>query len=62
LLAAVTAQKPLTHQNHWGRCRQHVQALIEALILQAHERLQQGQPAQDVFAHLFAKQQVIAVA
>jgi hypothetical protein len=43
-------------------CRQQAQALIEALILQAHERLQQGEQAQDVFAHLFAKQQVLAVA
>ena len=40
-------------------CRQQAQALIEALILQTHERLQQGQNASDIFAHLFAKQQVI---
>ena len=40
-------------------CRQQTQALIETLILQAHERLQQGQQAKDVFAQLFAKQQVI---
>ena len=39
-------------------CRQQAQALIEALILQTHERLQQGQTAKDVFAYLFAKQQV----
>ena len=37
-------------------CRQQAQALIQTLILQAHEQLQQGQRAQDVFAHLFAKQ------
>jgi hypothetical protein len=43
-------------------CRQQAQALIQALILQAHERLQQGQKAQDVFAHLFAKQQVMLTA
>jgi len=43
-------------------CRQQAQALIEALILQAHERLQQGQQAKDVFAHLFAKQQVMVTA
>jgi len=42
-------------------CRQQAQALIEALILQTHERLQQGQNAKGVFAHLFAKQQVIAM-
>ncbi len=43
-------------------CRQQAQALIEALILQTHERLQQGQPAKAVLAHLFAKQQVMAIA
>jgi SRSO17 transposase len=43
-------------------CRQQAQALIEALILQTHEHLQQGQDASEVFARLFAKQQVIAVA
>jgi SRSO17 transposase len=41
-------------------CRQQAQALIETLILQTHERLQQGQPAHEVLALLFAKQQVIA--
>jgi SRSO17 transposase len=39
-------------------CRQQARALIEALILQTHERLQQGQPAAAIFALLFAKQQV----
>jgi hypothetical protein len=43
-------------------CRQQAQALIEALILHAHEQLQQGQQANDVFAHLFAKQQVLLAA
>ena len=42
-------------------CRQQAQALIEALIQRTHERLQQGQNAKDVFAQLFAKQQVIAM-
>lgn len=37
-------------------CRQQAQALIEALILGAHDLLQQGQPAAEVFAKLFAKQ------
>lgn len=37
-------------------CRQQGQALIEALILLAHDLLQQGQPAAEVFARLFAKQ------
>ena len=41
-------------------CRQQAQALIETLILQTHERLQQGQQAHAVLALLFAKQQVIA--
>lgn len=39
-------------------CRQQAQALIEKLILHVHERLQQGQEMEDIFAHLFAKQQV----
>jgi SRSO17 transposase len=38
-------------------CRQQAQALIEALILYAHERLQLGQRAEDIFAYVFAKQQ-----
>jgi len=41
-------------------CRQQAQALIEALILHTHARLQLGQKAQDIFAQLFAKQQVLA--
>lgn len=40
-------------------CRQQGQALIEALILFAHDLLQQGQPAAEVFARLFAKQQKV---
>ena len=43
-------------------CRQQAQALIEALILSASQQLEQGHKAQDVFAHLFAKQQVSAMA
>ena len=39
-------------------CRQQAQALIQALILQSHAQLEHGQKAADVFAHLFAKQQV----
>jgi len=38
-------------------CRQQAQALMQALILYAHERLQLGQKAEDLFASLFAKQQ-----
>jgi hypothetical protein len=37
--------------------RQQAQALIEALSLYAHEQLQLGQQALDLFAALFAKQQ-----
>jgi SRSO17 transposase len=37
--------------------RQQGQALIEQLILFAHEQLSQGQAAAQVFTHLFAKQQ-----
>ena len=37
-------------------CRQQAQALIEAVILYAHDQLQRGQHVQAVFARLFAKQ------
>src|SRR2546421_567009 len=40
-------------------CRQQAQALIEALIRYAHERLQLGQRAEDIFAYVFAKQQPV---
>jgi hypothetical protein len=40
-------------------CRQQAQALIEAVILYAHEQLQRGQQAVDIFATLFAKQQPV---
>src|SRR6266851_2832445 len=40
-------------------CRQQAQALIEALILYVHERLQLGQKAEDLFAYVFAKQQTV---
>jgi hypothetical protein len=38
-------------------CRQQGQALIQALILFTHDRLQAGQSAVKVFQDLFAKQQ-----
>ena len=38
-------------------CRQQAQALMQALILYAHEQLQRGQQAVELFATLFAKQQ-----
>jgi len=40
-------------------CRQQAQARMQAVIFYAHERLQLGQRAQDVFAYLFAKQQPV---
>jgi SRSO17 transposase len=40
-------------------CRQQSQALIEQLILYAHELLQRGQSAATVFAEIFAKQQAV---
>ena len=40
-------------------CRQQAQALVQALILYAHEHLQLGQRAEDLFASLFAKQQTV---
>ena len=36
-------------------CRQQAQALMQAVILYAHERLQLGQRVEDIFGHLFAK-------
>jgi SRSO17 transposase len=41
-------------------CRQQTQALIEAMILYAHDQLQRGQHVKDVFARLFAKQRLVA--
>ncbi len=37
-------------------CRQQGEAVIEALILYAHDLLQRGQAATEVFSMLFAKQ------
>jgi SRSO17 transposase len=42
-------------------CRQQAQALIQALILYAHEQLQRGQQAAELFASLFVKQQPVLV-
>ncbi|MBA2681707.1 MAG: transposase [Ktedonobacteraceae bacterium] len=42
-------------------CRQQGQALIEALILFAHQRLQQGDPANELFAKLFTKQYPVLI-
>jgi SRSO17 transposase len=43
-------------------CRQQTQSLIQTLILYTAQQLAQGQPANDLFASLFAKQQVLAIA
>lgn len=43
-------------------CRQQAQALMQALILHAHEQLQQGMNVENVFAQLFAKQRAVAAA
>ena len=40
-------------------CRQQVQALMQAVIVYAHERLQLGQRVEDIFGYLFAKQQPV---
>ena len=40
-------------------CRQQAQALMQAVILYAHERLQLGQRVEDIFGYLFAKQQPV---
>ena len=62
LPASVTDKKQLAHQNHRGSVSsEQAQALIEALILYAHERLQLGQRAEDIFAYVFAKQQTVMV-
>jgi hypothetical protein len=42
-------------------CRQQAPALLQALILYAHEQLPRGQQAADFFAALFAKQQPVLV-
>jgi hypothetical protein len=40
-------------------CRQQAQALMQALMLYTHERLQLGQRVEDIFAYVFAKQQPV---
>jgi hypothetical protein len=40
-------------------CRQQAQALMQAVILYAHEHLQLGQRVEDLFGYLFAKQQPV---
>jgi SRSO17 transposase len=60
-LGAGTGQLPTHPIKTLGDvCRQQGQALVQALILYAHHLLQQGEPVQEVFAQLFAKQAVMA--
>jgi DDE family transposase len=40
-------------------CRHQAQALMQAVILYAHEQLQLGQRMEDIFGYLFAKQQPV---
>ncbi len=61
-LPASLSQSRLPIKTIGEACRQQAQALIEALIHHASQQLEQGQKAQDVFARLFAKQQVSAMA
>jgi len=37
-------------------CRQQAAALLQALLVFTHEQVQQGQPMEEIFAQLFAKQ------
>jgi len=59
LAASSRKRKRLAHpiKTIGEACRQQGQALIEKLILYAHDLLQQGQSATEVFAEIFAKQQ-----
>ena len=62
LAASPRKGRALTHpiKTIGEACRQQGQALIEKLILYAHELLQRGQSAAEVFAEIFAKQQEVA--
>jgi hypothetical protein len=59
LAASPRKGRALTHpiRTIGEACRQQGQALSEKLILYAHELLQRGQSAAEVFAEIFAKQQ-----
>jgi SRSO17 transposase len=63
LAASPSKRKRLAHpiKTIGEACRQQGQALIEKLIVYAHELLQQGHSATKVFAAIFAKQQEGAV-
>jgi hypothetical protein len=63
LAASPSKRRRLAHPSKTigEACRQQGQALIEKLIVYAHELLQCGQSAAEVFATIFAKQQEEAV-
>ena len=58
-LARLTRTEPFLSQPGPYDPREQAQALIEKLLLSVHERLLHGQPAEDVFAQLFAKQRIV---
>ena len=62
LSASPRKRKSLTHpiRTIGEACRQQSQALIEELILYAHELLQRGQSASDIFSEIFAKQREVS--
>ena len=57
-LAASLKQSPLPTKTIGQACRDQTQKLLEALILFAYDKLQQGQTAAAVLATLFAKQRL----
>lgn len=59
---AITGNSSLPIKTIGEACRQQAQALIEKAFLFFHQRLEQGEPAQNILAHLFAKQQAPVVA
>ena len=58
-LAASLPKKSFPLQSIGEAVRQQSQSLIQSLILYAHDALLNGQPVQQLFTHLFAKQQPI---
>ena len=61
-LPASLKQSRLPIKSIGEACRQQAQSLIETLILFASRQLDQGLPASELFAYLFAKQQSFPVA
>ena len=62
LAASPRKGRALTHpiKTIGEACRQQGQALVEQLILYAHDLLQRGQSATEIFAEIFAKQQAVS--